>query len=389
MAWTTSADRMRSVAFFTGLCREARNAGDYSRPAVTTPLARMRSAAAVAGQPVASRAVRLAVLAGALAAIVGAGFDTNLAIAACGGLIAGFGLTRTSSAGKPNTVAAQPITQVGNPRRDLTTVSERSPLPQIPPPLPRSQQGEARDDLKSDGLTPVTVGAPKSIADLTAQMSHDLRTPLNAVIGFSDLMKQEVYGPIGNDRYREYASHIEQSGQALLAATEDALAVTTLMARPSHRAGTTVDLLDVLDALDLETIADGQHDCRDHRHSANIAIRGETAVLRQAITRCAAIVRARSQSTAHIRAEVQPRGESVTLILSTATASCDPTNESATIEQKRPDYPRPHDDLGYCLAHALCELQGIDLKLLENKKSCTIRMTMERAEAQACLFETA
>ena len=35
-----------------------------------------------------------------------------------------------------------------------------------------------------------------------ALMSHEFRTPLNAIIGFSDLVRSEVYGPIGSDLYR-------------------------------------------------------------------------------------------------------------------------------------------------------------------------------------------
>lgn len=68
--------------------------------------------------------------------------------------------------------------------------------------------------------------------DLLASISHELRTPLNAVIGFSDAMQQEVFGPIGNERYQEYVRHIRTSGVELLAAAEDALAMTAVLAQP-------------------------------------------------------------------------------------------------------------------------------------------------------------
>ena len=52
------------------------------------------------------------------------------------------------------------------------------------------------------------------------------------LIGFSDAMQQELFGPLGNARYQEYAGHIRASGVELLSAAEDALAMTALLAQP-------------------------------------------------------------------------------------------------------------------------------------------------------------
>lgn len=71
-----------------------------------------------------------------------------------------------------------------------------------------------------------------SLAHLTARISHDLRTPLNAVIGFSELMSNETFGPLGSSRYQDYANHIRESGQSLLKSAEDTLAITSALARP-------------------------------------------------------------------------------------------------------------------------------------------------------------
>ncbi|WP_316859681.1 ATP-binding protein [uncultured Cohaesibacter sp.] len=49
-----------------------------------------------------------------------------------------------------------------------------------------------------------------------ATMSHELRTPLNAILGFSEMMKNEVFGPLPNDKYREYSNDIHASGSHLL-----------------------------------------------------------------------------------------------------------------------------------------------------------------------------
>lgn len=60
-------------------------------------------------------------------------------------------------------------------------------------------------------------------SEFLANVSHELRTPLNAIIGFSEVMQQEVFGPLGNDRYREYASDIRASGSHLLGIINDLL----------------------------------------------------------------------------------------------------------------------------------------------------------------------
>jgi cell cycle sensor histidine kinase DivJ len=56
-----------------------------------------------------------------------------------------------------------------------------------------------------------------------ANMSHELRTPLNAIIGFADIMRDEMFGPLANERYREYISLIHSSGQLLLDLIGDVL----------------------------------------------------------------------------------------------------------------------------------------------------------------------
>lgn len=49
-----------------------------------------------------------------------------------------------------------------------------------------------------------------------ANMSHELRTPLNAVLGFSEILHEELFGPLGDARYRQYVADICASGRHLL-----------------------------------------------------------------------------------------------------------------------------------------------------------------------------
>ncbi len=90
--------------------------------------------------------------------------------------------------------------------------------------------------------------ANKMKAAFLAAMSHELKTPLNAVLGFSEIIRDEVLGPIGHDMYRDYAGDIHKSGTRLLSVINDVLDVSrleggllTLDARPEN-------ILDVAEA---------------------------------------------------------------------------------------------------------------------------------------------
>jgi signal transduction histidine kinase len=65
--------------------------------------------------------------------------------------------------------------------------------------------------------------ASRAKTEFLATMSHELRTPLNAIIGFSEVLKRELLGPLGQDRYREYAKDINESGAHLLSLISDIL----------------------------------------------------------------------------------------------------------------------------------------------------------------------
>lgn len=56
-----------------------------------------------------------------------------------------------------------------------------------------------------------------------ATMSHELRTPLNAILGFSEILSREFLGPLGNNKYTEYADDIIKSGELLLSLVNDLL----------------------------------------------------------------------------------------------------------------------------------------------------------------------
>lgn len=71
----------------------------------------------------------------------------------------------------------------------------------------RNREVERADKLKSEFL---------------ASMSHELRTPLHTIIGFSELLAEEIQGPL-NEKQRRFVSHIHRDSKHLLELINDIL----------------------------------------------------------------------------------------------------------------------------------------------------------------------
>ena len=72
--------------------------------------------------------------------------------------------------------------------------------------------------------------ASRAKTQFLANMSHELRTPLNAVIGFSEIFNRELFGALGEARYRDYARLIHESGEHLLNVVNDILDMSKIEA---------------------------------------------------------------------------------------------------------------------------------------------------------------
>ena len=67
------------------------------------------------------------------------------------------------------------------------------------------------------------VQASQAKSDFIANMSHEFRTPLNAIIGFADILKDEILGPHTVHQYQEYSTDISEAGNHLLTLINDIL----------------------------------------------------------------------------------------------------------------------------------------------------------------------
>lgn len=64
--------------------------------------------------------------------------------------------------------------------------------------------------------------ANRTKSEFLTNMSHELKTPLNSIIGFSDMLKEGIAGPL-NEKQSRYAQFISSSGKNLLNCINDIL----------------------------------------------------------------------------------------------------------------------------------------------------------------------
>ena len=70
----------------------------------------------------------------------------------------------------------------------------------------------------------------RSKSAFIANMSHEFRTPLNAILGFSEVLRSEIFGPMPKGKYREYIGDIHASGRHLLRLVNDILQLSKIEA---------------------------------------------------------------------------------------------------------------------------------------------------------------
>ncbi len=94
---------------------------------------------------------------------------------------------------------------------------------------------------------------------LLADMSHDVHTPLNVIIGFAELMSEGKGGPV-SDEHKEYLGDILDSSRHLLRLIDDVLAFarveaekTEAGAEPLHLTAIMAEIHSAIQGLDAST----------------------------------------------------------------------------------------------------------------------------------------
>ncbi|HVG51475.1 MAG TPA: HAMP domain-containing sensor histidine kinase, partial [Xanthobacteraceae bacterium] len=92
----------------------------------------------------------------------------------------------------------------------------------------RSSIRDPAYDRTAEKMLEQQIGELRRLADKTGadheeflkRIGHDLRTPLTAIVGFAEAILSENFGPIGNERYRDYLGGIRNAAERILALIE-------------------------------------------------------------------------------------------------------------------------------------------------------------------------
>lgn len=115
---------------------------------------------------------------------------------------------------------------------------------------------ELRDQALADAER-----ASQAKTDFLATMSHEFRTPLNAILGFSEVLREQMFGPLGSSSYQGYAADIHQSGRHMLALINEILDFSAVEAGKRELSIETIILEDLFEDCrrNIASMADENH----------------------------------------------------------------------------------------------------------------------------------
>lgn len=94
----------------------------------------------------------------------------------------------------------------------------------------------------------VAITANRAKSDFLARMSHELRSPLNAILGFSEIIAADLFGATGTPRYQNYAQNIHDAGAHLLSLINDILDLSKVEAGRMELKAEAVDMRELIEA---------------------------------------------------------------------------------------------------------------------------------------------
>ncbi|MEM7214819.1 MAG: ATP-binding protein [Pseudomonadota bacterium] len=221
--------------------------------------------------------------------------------------------------------------------------------------------------------------ANQTKSEFLANISHELRTPLNAIIGFSEIMNEGLFGPLGSDKYREYAKDIYESGSYLLGMINDVLDMSKIEAGRFTLDYTRFNLDEMIE--ETLRIVKGQSQDRGIEIQDNVSPKVELEADRRAIKQILINLLSNavkfSNDGGRIQIRAKRRGECVTITIEDngiGISRRDLKMLGRPFEQVQNQFTKCHkgSGLGLAISRSLAELHGGAMKIRSVEGNGTI-----------------
>ncbi|MEO0327062.1 MAG: ATP-binding protein [Pseudomonadota bacterium] len=221
--------------------------------------------------------------------------------------------------------------------------------------------------------------ANKAKSEFLANISHELRTPLNAVIGFSEIMNEGLFGPLGSEKYQEYARDIRESGTYLLGMINDVLDMSKIEAGRFVLDYETFNLDEMIE----ETLRIVRHQSEDRgieiqeSVSSKIKLEADRRAIKQILINLLTNAVKFSRDNGRIQIRARQRGETITITLEDngiGISKQDLKKLGRPFEQVQNQFTKSHkgSGLGLAISRSLIEMHGGAMKIRSTEGVGTI-----------------
>ena len=218
--------------------------------------------------------------------------------------------------------------------------------------------------------------ANRAKSEFLTNMSHELRTPLNSVIGFSEIIKDEAFGPLPQKEYKDYAKDIHESGKNLLNVINEILDVSRIEAGERMLNEGVVNIKEVIESclkLMEGKIKTNKIRIENKIKNSTLGLVGETHAVKQMILNLMsnAVKFSPPNSLMMLDAEIDRKGRLRLSVTDTGIGLSEDEVEKALssfgqieVEHKR---SKSGTGLGLTLVQSLVGLHGGELELVSQK----------------------
>ncbi len=221
--------------------------------------------------------------------------------------------------------------------------------------------------------------ANRAKSEFLANMSHELRTPLNAILGFSEILQNQMFGPLGSDKYDEYARDIHDSGQHLLNVITDILDMSKIEAGHMRISCDAIDLAPLIEeTLRLTAISAKQKNVRvEQQVSSGLSLIADRRAMKQILLNLLSNAMKFTNKGGQVHVRAKKRGGAVTLTIADTGIGI-PRAALAKIgqpfEQVQSQYAKSKggSGLGLAISRSLTRLHGGSMRIFSVEGKGTV-----------------